>query len=243
MNKRGNYTFTILAMHTDFQGNLALDKVTDLFIQAASHHAQALGFDAKFMQSHNMAWVLSRLSIEITAFPRTDSVLNVSTWIDSQGTVFTDRLFRITGEDDSLIAEAVSTWAVMDLNSRRPKRLDHIFKADYTSKDPEFKAVGPEKIEPVVEVYEKSFRKILYGDLDVNNHLNSIRYINWILDLFSTDQFESKKISRMVINYLSEGQFGEEIQLKVNRNEDTFHIDLYNMKEQKSLCRAKVDWE
>ena len=49
---------------------------------------------------------------------------------------------------------------------------------------------------------------IKYSDLDINGHLNSIKYMEHLLDLFDLDLFKTKDIKRFEIAYQSEGKYG-----------------------------------
>jgi medium-chain acyl-[acyl-carrier-protein] hydrolase len=46
--------------------------------------------------------------------------------------------------------------------------------------------------------------KVKYSDIDINGHVNSIRYIQWISDCFSLDCYRKCQVKRFEINYMTE---------------------------------------
>lgn len=243
MDKKGTSTFHLLTMHTDFLGNLSLDRIVDYLIQAASQHAFSLGFGATAMRNRNTAWVLSRMSIEINRYPRPSDVLKVETWISSQGNLFTNRNFRIRDQQGHVLVEAISMWAVLNLNTRKPLRLSDFFDQDYTLIMDNFSVDPPKNISLPDSFNQKTSRKVLYSDLDINNHLNSIRCISWLLDLFSTSQFQSHHLKSFMINYLSESYFNDEIVIKHQENELESIVELFNQSQDRVSCKARIVWE
>ena len=50
-----------------------------------------------------------------------------------------------------------------------------------------------------------------YSDVDINGHINSVKYIEHILDLFPREQFENYFIHRFDIAYKTESYLGDEL--------------------------------
>ena len=48
-----------------------------------------------------------------------------------------------------------------------------------------------------------------YHDIDVNGHVNSIKYIEHILDLFDLDWYRSHRVKRFDIAYVAESHAGD----------------------------------
>ena len=80
----------------------------------------------------------------------------------------------------------------------------------------------------------------LDSDIDVNGHVNSIRYIEHVLDLFPLDFYREKRVRRFEMAYVAESYYGDEL---------TFYRDeagegVYNVEVRKNgsevICRAKV---
>ena len=48
-----------------------------------------------------------------------------------------------------------------------------------------------------------------YSDIDLNGHVNSIKYIEHILDLFPMEMFREKRIRRFEMAYVAESYYGD----------------------------------
>ena len=66
-----------------------------------------------------------------------------------------------------------------------------------------------------------------YNDVDVNGHINSVKYIEHILDLFPIDLYKSKRIQRFEMAYVAESYYGDELSFfeeEVSENE--YHVEI-----------------
>lgn len=48
-----------------------------------------------------------------------------------------------------------------------------------------------------------------YSDIDINGHVNSIKYIEHILDLFPIEVFKEKRVKRFEMAYVAESYYGD----------------------------------
>ena len=60
------------------------------------------------------------------------------------------------------------------------------------------------------------------SDLDIVNHANSVKYLEWCLDCMEPELLLKKKIKSLDMNYLKEVSFLDAIE--INRNHKTFSI-------------------
>jgi acyl-ACP thioesterase len=55
--------------------------------------------------------------------------------------------------------------------------------------------------------------KVMYNDLDVNCHLNSMKYIDHVMDTFPLDYLRSYQVKRVEIAYVAEGHWGDTLRI------------------------------
>ena len=84
-----------------------------------------------------------------------------------------------------------------------------------------------------------------YNDVDVNGHVNSIKYIEHILDLFGIDFYRENKIKRFEIAYVAESYGGDRLSLwqeQTGDNEYCIRITKLSEDGAKTIevCRCKV---
>ena len=125
----------------------------------------------------------SRLAIEMKEYPTAFDKINLYTWIDEVGRLFTSRCFELADENGKTFGFARSIWAAIDVETRRPTLLDIARLSAYVTDRP-CPIEKPGKIAAVENETEGVPYFIKYSDLDINGHLNSIKYMEHLLDLF-----------------------------------------------------------
>lgn len=240
MEKIGRYQFDIESYQLDFQGRIPIPMIGNYLLHAASVHADKRGFGYSEMTEKKTAWVLSRLAIEMIEYPVLAGEVVVYTWVDEVNRLFTSRCFELQ-RDGKTFGYARSIWAAIDLETRRPTSLDNSGITEYLS-DRVCPIEKPGKILPVENKTEALPYTVRYSDLDINGHLNSIKYMEHLLNMFDIEKFREKTIGRFEIAYQSEGKYGMLLGLHMAE----IASDKYDMAichEGKAICRAAVTWK
>lgn len=238
--KVGEFQFVTEPYLSDFRGRVTIPMIGNYLLQVASKHAAERGFGYSDMSEKHTAWVLSRLAIEIIEYPAVSESITLYTWVDEVGRLFTSRCFELVNSEGKTFGYARSIWAAIDVNTRRPTLLDINRIGEYISDRP-CPIEKPGKIAPIENETEGSLYVVKYSDLDINGHLNSMKYIEHLLDLFDIELFKTKDIKRFEIAYQSEGKYGMELMLhKLKMDSDSYSLSICNGG--KAICRASVVW-
>lgn len=241
MEKEGKFNFITESYLSDFRGKVTISMLGNYLLHAASSHAGERGFGYSDMNERQAAWVLSRLAIEMIDYPKMAEPITLYTWIEEVGRLFTMRCFELQGSDGKPFGYARSIWAAIDLKSRRPTPLDVEALSAYISDRP-CPIEKPGKILPVENAIKTTSFCVKYSDLDINKHLNSMKSIEYLLDMFNIEMFEEKDIARFEISYIQEGRYGMDMTL----NMEELDSDKYRMSidhEGTAICRASVKWK
>ena len=212
-NKIGTYSFVAEPFHVDFKKNLTMGVLGNHLLNCAGFHASDRGFGMATLNEHHYTWVLSRLAIEMNEFPKQYRPFSIETWVENVYRLFTDRNFAILGKDGKPLGYARSVWAMISMEDRKPADLLTLHGggiSDYieTNKACPIDKPGRVKVtekDPSAEYIAK------YSDIDVNGHVNSIKYIEHILDLFSLDFYREHAIRRFEIAYVAESYYGDKL--------------------------------
>ncbi|MDR0749958.1 MAG: acyl-[acyl-carrier-protein] thioesterase [Tannerellaceae bacterium] len=240
IDKLGVSHFTMDSDLVDFLGHITIPVAGAQFLHAAAVHAAARGFGYDDMLRQNVAWVLSRMAIEMKSYPELSEEITLYTWIEGAAGLFTQRCFELVSSKGESFCYARSIWAAIHMETRRPVPLDTESINAYRLDRP-CPIEKPGKIPPVEHLVEGEPYRVRYSDLDINGHLNSIRYMEHLLDRFDIALFTQKKITRFEIAYMAEGKYGMELSI---HSRESFP-DAYNMAichEGKAICRAAVAW-
>lgn len=208
MNKIWRENFKVRSNEVDFNNRLKLSSIFLYMQEAASNHASSLGFGYNDLSKNNETWVLSRVLLEIYDNVSFSQEIIVETWAKSIEKLFAIRDFLIFN-NDRLIAKATTAWLLINSKTKRPLRINH-FDHFYNGREPAFNEI-PDKIkEPELKNFVTK-RKANYTDIDLNNHVNNIKYIEFILDILGKDFFSNYKIVKVHLNFLNELKYDEEI--------------------------------
>lgn len=239
--KIGSYKFIAEPFHVDFNGRLTMGVLGNHLLNCAGFHASERGFGIATLNEDNYTWVLSRLAIDLEEMPYQYEEFTVQTWVENVYRLFTDRNFAIIDKDGKKIGYARSVWAMINLNTRKPADLLTLHGGsivDYVCDEP----CPIEKPSRIKVATDQPCAKLTakYSDIDINGHVNSIRYIEHILDLFPIDLYKSKRIQRFEMAYVAESYYGDELSFfeeEVRENE--YHVEI-KKNGSEVVCRAKV---
>lgn len=242
MTAKKKYSYDIEAQDIDFRRRVSLVSLTNFILITAGKNADENGFGLLELQSDCFTWVLSRLVIDMKRMPTENDSLTIETWIEHIGTAFTTRNFRIFDGAGLVIGHAASSWAVMDMRTRHSVLLETLPSMRQFIL-PESTPLGePGRIPNVSGEVANSFR-VKYSDIDVNNHANSLHYIEWLSDCFTPDFYRKHHIRRFEINFLKELTFGDagEVYCQLNERADYgFRIETHG---KGTVCRARIVFE
>lgn len=248
MQKIDIYPIYIEPFHVDFTGRVFMGVLGNHLLNAAGNHSQKRGWGISALNENHHTWVLSRLSIEMIEMPRNYQHCQVSTWVESVMKLFTTRNFAIKDAEGNPMGYARSVWAMIDTETRRPCDLVTLYDGDLLN----YVVSDEENVCPIEGHGRFRFRDAqlvrtlttCYSDIDINGHVNSIKYIEHILNLFSRQQME-RGIKRFEIAYKAESYMGDTLSFYVQPVDDN-EIDVEvrkNISEDSNgdvVCQAKV---
>jgi acyl-ACP thioesterase len=237
---------SIRSYEIDAGGKLSSPSIFNLLQDAASNHALRLGVSVHQLLEKNYTWVLSRMMLKMGAFPAWRDLIRIRTWPSGIQTVFALRDFEILDNTGQIIGSAVSAWIVIDADKRRPVRPTSF--ADQINSVKDLRAFDhPLNKLPRVDAADSENRFFVrYHDLDINQHVNNVSYIEWLLE--STPGFgrEGLTLKELELNYLGEAFKGDRI-ISMCRKDDgpgtRFTHRIVREEDQLELVRARTCWQ
>ncbi len=237
--------YSVYSYEVDTNANAPVTAIANYIQDIAAKHAEVLGWGFEEMLNKNQYWVLYRLRIEMSRYPIWREEIMVETWPSGIDRLFANRDFRIMDSKNEVIGNATSNWLIIDRSNRRPQNPRSLHDTLPGLKiSPDGKSVV--KLPPVEHGKTGTSYRVKYSDLDQNNHVNSVKYIQWITDSYPEDFCAKNRIVNFEINYLSESSIGDKIEIEtvcLNQSLQSYHHMLYNADHKKEVCRARVTWE
>ncbi len=213
-------------------GYLKYTDLCNILQLTAGTHAELGGISFSDMQVHNQAWVLSKMRVEITKLPKWNDTITVKTWINSLENSRSIRCLEMYLGEEKIVG-CETFWVVFNTNSRKPENLElpnaHFEKfSNNFATENRFSRIDSTNCNVIVAT-----KKIVLSDLDIVNHANSVKYLEWCLDHVSYDVMERRLIKTLEMNYVKELSLNENINIKKNDNEETLIFNVLK-KEQPS---------
>ena len=240
-NKIGTYQFVAEPFHVDFTGRLTMGVLGNHLLNCAGFHASERGFGIAEINENHYTWVLSRLAIELEDMPRQYEDFSINTWIENVYRLFTDRNFELQDKNGKTIGYARSVWAMISMETRKPADLITLHGnnlGQYVS-DRECPIDKPGRIKVSVDAPVEEYQT-RYSDIDINGHVNSIKYIEHTLDLFPMDTFKEKQVKRFEMAYVAESYYGDVLSFYLEeKNENEYDIEV-KKNNQEVVVRSKV---
>lgn len=212
-------TWLLTAGETDATSLMPITLVATRAIQLATEHANALGIGYAQLAEHHMGWVLARLSIEMIRYPEINESYTLSTWIEGYNRYFSERCYEMTDADGKPIGYIRSMWVAIDMNTRAMADLSTLD----SDKLPLLKRKCPVgRLRNHVITHDapatRSYYTFKYCDIDLNRHVNTIRYLDLVLNLRTLDFFDRNKIKRLDASFEHECYYGERVKLLTGRD-------------------------
>jgi acyl-ACP thioesterase len=235
--------FKITSADTDMYMRVKLGGVVNLLIQSAINSAESLGFGFKGLRKQQLYWVLSRLTVEIYHPLTWNQEVEVETWPKTIESLLYMRDYIIRDKSQNIIARATSGWLAIDAESKRPKLLDGIEAEMFVYlRNKHALNELPEKLSATTEgeVFDVQSG---YFDFDLNRHVTSTRYVDWMMDTYTIDFHKINYPKRLSVNFMKETLPGDSINiLRGSNNGLRYNFEGTNQAQKTVAFRGKIDF-
>lgn len=218
-------SFTLRAPDVDLYGRMKADALLTRLQEAAGDHANLLGAGFSALRQRGIAWVLSRMALEMDCWPILGQRVTLRTWPGKTRLGLFPRYFMLEDESGAQLGRASSLWVLLDLDQRQMVQPQScgITVAENLTLTPPMPAPG--KIRPLEEAKEQLRQYApVYGDFDINGHVNNTRYTAWLCDLFPAEWYQHRCIRSLLIHYHNEILPGQPLQLALRQQGDRFTL-------------------
>lgn len=194
-------------------GYLKYTDLCNILQLTAGDHAEIGGISFTDMQEFHQAWVLSRMKLEIESLPKWKDVITVKTWIISLENSRSVRALEMYVNGKKIIG-CETFWAVFNTKLRRPEplALPHEHFEKYATAFSTAERV--KKIDLPKEMKRVNERKVVLSDLDIVNHVNNVKYLEWCLDLVNFKSILKQDLKSFDMNFMKELVLGDTVSIE-----------------------------
>jgi len=235
--------YTVQQYETDQRGFARPVALLNYLQSAAGEHSALLGVAVSDLRKSGHTWVMSRLHLTMERYPRGGSKVRILTWPATRKTLFTVRDFELFDTEGVMIGRATTSWAVLNLTTRRPVKLVDVLPI--YPLNPERALDDAFSTLPLLEQEEYELRlPVLRGDLDLNRHVNNTVYAGWALETIPEEVDNSCRLAAIEIGFRAEALYGDTIVARTARAEDTgcYLHSIESSSNGRELARLRTCW-
>ena len=243
--ERFETTFSVASYEADMTGKLSLFALFNRFQELAGMHAEYLQVGYDLLRESKLAWILSRIKLQILSLPSWGDAIQLATWPKGIDRLFAMREFSLKNEVGETLVLATSAWLLVDIDKNRPQRIEtlpvdlHFPGAPHAIQATPDKIEMPERLTPVFD------RPVWMSDIDTNLHVNNAQYAKWIGDCFSGDQFRDRRLTSLQINYMDETLLGDLVVISKTPEAESAHqyfIEGVSRNKGSRVFQAHITW-
>jgi len=202
-----DYSLTTVVPFADVDRNqvMLLPQLFKLLQEAAVQHADLYGVGVRGIAERGTSWVLNRLAVELSRYPRRDEQIRVNTWSTGVNTFKGFREFRLYSGGELLLS-ASSLWLWIDLHTRSLTRVPAEIASTFpvgTGFSPYRPEIDQLRLTPPVPTAPVVNLDLRYSDQDANGHVNHTAYFD-LLQTALLRTGRSPQPCRLEIQFLRE---------------------------------------
>ncbi len=224
----GIFPFHVRAYECGADGAATLPTICNYLQEAASLDAEARGFSKSNFDAAggNVSWVLTRMRVKMMRYPRWEEKIEVVTFPRGGRRIVAWRDFELRTKDGEVLGVATTEWMLIDLSTRKVVAIP---ESVFSCVNPDLPPVlGDAPFTPRLTVPPAPTDapaplvfKAQKSHIDLNGHVNNVRYIEWMLEPLPTDH----TCGEMEIVFRSETLAGDEVHVTTLTTPDgiTYH--------------------
>lgn len=175
--------FTIYYYDSDKSGRVNPASLLTYMGETSSLHSDSLDLGIKELRKNNYGWILNRWKVKFTRYPKVMDKIIIETWTSGFDKFYATREFVVYNEDKEELARATTLWVFLDIVKKRPIRIPLEFNSKYNIVNERlFSDFYQFESETLVDDLQLEFN-VRKSDIDYNNHVNNINYLNWMLEV------------------------------------------------------------
>lgn len=208
----------ITFLHCTPNGFLKYTDLCNILQLTAGSHAELGGLSYADTQFFNQVWVLSRMQVDITELPKWQDKVVVKTWIKSLEYYQSIRCLEMYLNGKKIVG-CETSWVIINTNTRRPENLAVPYQHfDFLPIDAT--STGTYKISIPNNVHKIADKTVKLSDLDIVNHANNVKYLEWCLDEVAPEIVLDQQIKSFGINFLQEVNLQDQIEIHNLQNDN-----------------------
>ena len=222
MDQKLTTTLSLRSCHCDLFGHWKPSGILEAMQETAGEHSERFGLSRSVMDSYGIAWVLSRVKVEMTRLPVAGETVTIETYPTAARHLFFPRSHIFRDESGAQIGCANSLWVLLDLKERRIVKDERVMEKVPDNPGLAPAAGMPATVRALPGDAQEGCVVPQFTDLDLNHHVNNTRYLDWCLNALGLETLKEQALMAFDVNYDAEILPGCELSTRLTREGEKF---------------------
>lgn len=247
MSKSFTKKYEIHYYEVDSKLRCKLSSIINFICDVGTQQSEYLGGGIEYCTKNNCAWVFYKYDIKICRYPMFGETISITTQPVGFKKFYGLRKYIIKDAEGNLIGEALALFFLINIEKRRPMRIQREQYDIYGVDGDVDYDISMDKLERTEEEqYRKEFN-IRYSDIDSNNHVNNVKYVEWAIEAVPIEVVNNYILKRLKVNFEKETTYGDKISVSAtlkkidNSNLKSYHTIANSEGNEVTLLEA--DWQ
>ncbi len=231
--------YKVHSYHTDRYSKLRINVIAGFLQESAWLHSNACGIGYNDLMQIGKMWILSGIKIKVEVYPSWGDEITMNTWGNDYEDPFAYRDFELLDRNGNQIVSGCTSWLLINISNHRPNRITPEYQK-IPRRGIDSGSGKPERLAVLAKYEYVKFREVTNSDIDIYQHVNNAKYVEWFSDLVATELWKTHEIDEITVNYLSESLPDNKIRFSIIQNENSsYYFSAYNETLKKEVCRAE----
>lgn len=194
---------TVHPYESDWKGDVLLSNLMGMMMLASEKQESQLENPTKIYDK-GLTWIVIQHEITIHRLPQAHEVVRLETEALSYNKFFTYRAYRVVDDEDRVIVDCETTFAMLDVEARKLVSVDEDVAFDYPMRDGKVTRRNTRLPKHDFTSVEKIPYRVRVSDIDFNMHVNNAKYFDWVQDSLSMGFLEEHHVKKIIVKYEKE---------------------------------------
>lgn len=241
MNKALHDTLLLRTCNCDMFGCWRPSAILECMQETAGMHSHLLGLSREKMRGMGLAWVLSRVKVEITRIPSVEETISIETYPTPNRHLFFPRSHIFRDGKGEVIGTANSLWMLMDLKTRRLTQSEEVVSHMPDNRDLKPAAGMPATVRALPADAELQAIEPVFTDFDTNGHVNNTKYLDWCCNALGMERMKQYCIPSFDVNYEAEILHGCKVRTELRVVDERFSFLGFDGEKQLFAISGKLE--
>ncbi len=244
--------FELRYFEMNSHGEASPTTVLTLLEEAAADHCLSIGYGLyDLMEKYNIGWILLSGYMEMVRYPRYKEKITIQTWLSLYRLIRGTRENIIYGEDGKIIGRAKGQWLFYNVKKKKAvKVFDEIRERWSCIPEESVNYDIYRGLEGIDSARHTEIFKVKRYDTDSNEHVNNIRYLQWLLETIPEDTLRDYFLHSIEGHFVGEAHYNdtlksltEPIEPKENTESLSYIHTVRDMKTNTVYATAQTNWK